>query len=155
MDAEISRRWPGQASEGRNQPSGCGKKVAKRPITSPMPRLQSSMQSLAFNQIASPRQTQFSLLRQPPPHRSTVRLLHFQLLSRRSRASWRPSAKHQCFATFILAAFKTSQYPCGFARSRRTQKHPFLPPIYPQTGNFTSKHQRFAAFNLAAFKTAQ
>ena len=65
-----------------------------------MPRLQSSMQSLAFNQIASPRQTQFSLLRQPPPHRSTVRLLHFQLLSRRSRASWRPSTKTQCFSIF-------------------------------------------------------
>ena len=28
MDAEISRRWPGQASTGRNQLSGCGKNVA-------------------------------------------------------------------------------------------------------------------------------
>ncbi|MGC8553190.1 MAG: hypothetical protein ACP5O7_10040, partial [Phycisphaerae bacterium] len=69
--------------------------------------------------------------------------------------TWRSSAKPQCFAVFILAAFKTAQYPCGFAHSCRTQKHPFLPLIHPQTSHFTSKPQHFAIFILASFKTAQ
>ncbi len=60
------------------------------------------MQSLVFNQIASPCLIQFSLLRQPPPHRSPVRLLTSShgLAARRPRASWHPSKISLIFCTF-------------------------------------------------------
>ena len=69
--------------------------------------------------------------------------------------SWHPSGKPQCFAAFILASFKTAQYPCGFAHTRRTQKHPFFTTQPHRTWHPSTKPQCFARFNLAAFKTTQ
>ena len=69
--------------------------------------------------------------------------------------TWRPSGKPQCSAAFILASFKTAQYPCGFAHTRRPQKHPLFAAQPHRTWRPSAKTQCFAIFNLAAFKTAQ
>ena len=69
--------------------------------------------------------------------------------------SWHSSSKTQCFATFNLASFKTTQYPCVFAHSRHTQKHPLFAAQPHRSWRPSTKPQRFAAFNLASFKTTQ
>ena len=40
--------------------------------------------------------------------------------------SWHPSGKHQRFAAFNLASFKTNPYPCGFAPSQKLKKLSFF-----------------------------
>ena len=69
--------------------------------------------------------------------------------------TWHPSGKPQCFAAFILASFKTAQYPRMFAHTRRTQKYPLFTTQPHRSWHPSAKTQCFATFNLASFKTTQ
>ena len=59
--------------------------------------------------------------------------------------SWHSSAKPQCFARFILAYFKTAQYPCMFARSQTFKKYRFCSRPHHNLASFKNNQFPIAA----------